>query len=98
VAQLMAKAVDLITADLASIPPERPDGPKLLKEQEPETLARPATVERIREDLFRFQHGLEKMESLQNVVSTYEPKEAWPPAGLLLFGARPRSDSQPLHD
>lgn len=55
-------------------------------------------VERIWEDLFRLQHGLEKMESLQNVVSTYEPKEAWPPAGLLLFGARPQSDSQPLHD
>jgi hypothetical protein len=33
-------------------------------------------VERIREDLFRLQHGLEKMESLQNVVSTDEPKEA----------------------
>jgi hypothetical protein len=26
--------------------------------------------------LFRLQHGLEKMESLQNVVSTDEPKEA----------------------
>ena len=33
-------------------------------------------VERIREDLFRLQHGLEKMESLQNVVSTDEPKKA----------------------
>jgi len=33
-------------------------------------------VERIREDLFRLQHGLEKMESLQNVVSIDEPKEA----------------------
>ena len=33
-------------------------------------------VERIREDLFRLQHGLEKMESLQNVVSTDESKEA----------------------
>jgi hypothetical protein len=33
-------------------------------------------VERIREDLFRLQHGLEKMETLQNVVSTDEPKEA----------------------
>ena len=71
----MAKEEDVITADLASIPPERPDGPKLLKEQEPETLARAATVERIRED-FRLQHGLEKMESLQNVVSTDESKKA----------------------
>ena len=68
--------MDLTTADLASIPPERPDGPKLLKEQEPETLARADTVERIREDLFRLQHGLEKMESPQNVVSTDERKHA----------------------
>ena len=33
-------------------------------------------VERIWEDLFRLQHGLEKMETLQNVVSTDESKEA----------------------
>ena len=33
-------------------------------------------VERIWEDLFRLRHGLEKMESLQNVVSTDEPTEA----------------------
>jgi hypothetical protein len=33
-------------------------------------------VERIGEDLFRLQQGLEKMESLQNVVSTDELKEA----------------------
>ena len=38
-AELMAKEEDVITADLASIPPERPDGPKLVKDQEPETLA-----------------------------------------------------------
>jgi hypothetical protein len=43
-AELMAKEEDVITADLASIPPERPDGPKLVKEQEPETVARAATV------------------------------------------------------
>jgi len=39
-AELMAKEEDVITADLVSIPPERPDGPKLVKDQEPETLAR----------------------------------------------------------
>jgi hypothetical protein len=39
----MAKEEGVITADLASIPPE-PDGPKLVKEQEPETLASAATV------------------------------------------------------
>jgi hypothetical protein len=39
-AELMAKEEDVVTADLASIPPERSDGPKLVKEQEPETLAR----------------------------------------------------------
>ena len=39
-AELMAKEEDVITANLASIPPERSDGPKLVKEQEPETLAR----------------------------------------------------------
>ena len=33
-------------------------------------------VERIREDLFRLQRELEKVESLQNVVSTDERKEA----------------------
>src|SRR6202140_2226101 len=43
-AELMAKGADVITTDLASIPPERPDGPKLGKEQERETLARAATV------------------------------------------------------
>jgi hypothetical protein len=43
-AELMAKEEDVITAELASIPPGRPDGPKLVKEQEPETLARPATA------------------------------------------------------
>ena len=42
-AELMAKEEDVITADLASIPPE-PEGPKLVKEQEAETLARAATV------------------------------------------------------
>jgi hypothetical protein len=43
-AELMAKEEDVITADLASIPPERADGPKLVKEQEPETLAGAAAV------------------------------------------------------
>ena len=43
-AELMAKEEDVVTADLASIPPERPEGPKLVKEQEPETLARATTV------------------------------------------------------
>jgi hypothetical protein len=43
-AELMAKEQDVITADLASIPPERPGGPKLVKDQEPETLARAAIV------------------------------------------------------
>jgi hypothetical protein len=43
-AELMAKEEDVITADLASIPPERLDGPKLVKDQEPETLARGAAV------------------------------------------------------
>jgi hypothetical protein len=43
-AELMAKEEDVITADLASIPPERPDGPKLVKEQEQQTLARAAAV------------------------------------------------------
>jgi|HubBroStandDraft_2_1064218.scaffolds.fasta_scaffold02199_7 hypothetical protein len=33
-------------------------------------------VERIREDLFRLQRKLEKMESVRNVVSGEEPKEA----------------------
>ena len=42
-AELMAKEEDVITADLVSIPPERPDGPKLVKDQEPET-ARAAVV------------------------------------------------------
>jgi hypothetical protein len=43
-AELMAKKEDVITADLASIPPERLDGPKLVKDQEPKTLARVAAV------------------------------------------------------
>jgi hypothetical protein len=43
-AELMAKEEDVITADLASIPPERTDGPKLVKEQEPETLAKAVAV------------------------------------------------------
>jgi hypothetical protein len=46
-AELMAKEKeeDVITADLASVPPERPGGPKLLvKDQEAETLARGAIV------------------------------------------------------
>jgi hypothetical protein len=43
-AELMAKEEDVITADTASIPPEQPDGPKLVKVQEPETLARAAAV------------------------------------------------------
>jgi hypothetical protein len=42
-AELMAKEEDVITADLASIPPERLDGPKLVKDQELET-ARAAVV------------------------------------------------------
>ena len=44
-AELMAKEEDVITADLASIPPERLDGPKLVKDQEPtETPARAVAV------------------------------------------------------
>jgi hypothetical protein len=43
-AELMAKEEDVITADLASIPPERLDGPKLVKDQKPETLARAVPV------------------------------------------------------
>jgi hypothetical protein len=43
-AELMAKEKDVTTADLASIPPERTDGPKLVKEQEPETLAKAVAV------------------------------------------------------
>jgi hypothetical protein len=43
-AELMAKEEDVITADLASIPPKQPDGPKLVKGYEPETLDRAATV------------------------------------------------------
>jgi hypothetical protein len=40
-AELMRKEKewDVITPDLASIPPGRLDGPKLVKDQEPETLA-----------------------------------------------------------
>jgi hypothetical protein len=33
-------------------------------------------VERIREDLFRLQRGLERIESLQNAVSTGERKKS----------------------
>jgi hypothetical protein len=43
-AELMAKEEDVITADLARIPSERTDGPKLVKEQEPETLAKAVAV------------------------------------------------------
>jgi hypothetical protein len=43
-AELMAKEEDVITTDLASIPPERIDGPKLVKDQEQETLARAVAV------------------------------------------------------
>jgi hypothetical protein len=43
-AELMAKEKDVTTAELASIPPERTDGPKLVKEQEPETLAKAVAV------------------------------------------------------
>ena len=43
-AELMAKEEDVTTADLASIPPKRIDGPKLVKEQEPETLAKAVAV------------------------------------------------------
>jgi hypothetical protein len=40
-AELIAKEeADVITADVASTPPERLDGPKLVKDQKPETLAR----------------------------------------------------------
>jgi hypothetical protein len=42
-AELMAKEEDIITADLASIPPEL-DGPKLVKDHEPETLTRAFAV------------------------------------------------------
>lgn len=42
-AELMAKEEDIITADLASIPPEL-DGPKLVKDHEPETLVRAVAV------------------------------------------------------
>jgi hypothetical protein len=43
-AELMAKEEDVTTADLASIPPERTDGPKLMNEQEAETLAKAVAV------------------------------------------------------
>jgi hypothetical protein len=43
-AELMAKDDDVITADLVSTSPKQPDGPKLVKEHELETLARAATV------------------------------------------------------
>ena len=43
---LKTKESELTTADLASygIPPKQPDGPKLVKGQEPETLGRVAAV------------------------------------------------------
>ena len=45
-AELKTKEEELTTADLASygIPPKQPDGPKLVKGQEPETLDRAAAV------------------------------------------------------
>jgi hypothetical protein len=44
-AELMAKEEDVITADLASIPPARLDRPKLVKDQEPtKTPARAVAV------------------------------------------------------
>ena len=45
-AELKTKEGELTTADLASygIPPKQPDGPKLVKGQEPETLDRGAAV------------------------------------------------------
>jgi hypothetical protein len=43
-AELIAKEEDVITADVARTPPERLDGPKLVKDQEPETLARAVAV------------------------------------------------------
>jgi hypothetical protein len=46
-------------------------------------------VERIREDLFRLQRELEKMESLQKVVSTDDRKEASRPVGLLPIFSSP---------
>jgi hypothetical protein len=43
---LKTKEADLTTADLASygIPPKQPEGPKLVKGQEPETLDKAAAV------------------------------------------------------
>src|ERR1019366_1724216 len=41
-AELKTREEDVITADLASIPPKQPEGPKLVKGQEPETLDRAA--------------------------------------------------------
>src|ERR1700719_1693266 len=43
-AELMAKEKDVTTAELASIPPERTEGPKRVKEQEPETRAKAVAV------------------------------------------------------
>jgi hypothetical protein len=45
-AELQAKEEELSTGELASygIPPKQPDGPKLVKSQEPETLDRAAAV------------------------------------------------------
>jgi hypothetical protein len=43
-AELIAKKEDVITADLASTPPEQRDGPKLVKEHNAETLDRPTAM------------------------------------------------------
>jgi hypothetical protein len=43
-AELKTREEDVITADLASIPQKQPEGPKLVKGQEPETLDRAAAV------------------------------------------------------
>jgi hypothetical protein len=43
-AELIAKEGDVITADLASVPPERIDRPTLVKDQEPRILARAVAV------------------------------------------------------
>ena len=43
-AEPMAKEEDVITADLASISPKQPEGPKLVKVQEPETLDKAAAI------------------------------------------------------
>ena len=43
-AELMTEDGDIITAELVSVTQKQPDGPKLVKGQEPETLARAAAV------------------------------------------------------